>query len=190
MRTLRVCVLGVYLFMLAGAVTPADAQTVAAGPYYAVPSWDQTIVCASPASCPRFIVLSNMGNNAVLDRETGLVWEQATSNIPGSLLTTNWQGALDYCRDRTTGNRYGWRLPTVQDFGTLFDPTTKNLPPGHPFNLLTAFYWTATEYRAIPTQAWAIRPGGFGASIFVPGEKNNAIPSVWCVRGGQSLESQ
>jgi len=51
--------------------TPAFAQTTAAGPYYAVPSWDQTIACTASANCPRFVVLSNMNNDAVLDRETG-----------------------------------------------------------------------------------------------------------------------
>src|SRR5262249_23927325 len=41
------------------------------GRYYATPSWDQTL----PAST-RFIVLSNFNSQAVLDRETGLVWER------------------------------------------------------------------------------------------------------------------
>ena len=54
------------------AVTPAHAQTTANGPYYAMPSWDQQL----PAST-RFIVLSNWNSEAVLDRETGLVWERA-----------------------------------------------------------------------------------------------------------------
>ena len=51
-------------------VRSADAQTASAGPYYATPSWDQT------PSSTRFVVLSNWNNEAVLDRETGLVWEK------------------------------------------------------------------------------------------------------------------
>ena len=54
--------------------TPVFAQTVANGPYYATPSWDQTL----PANT-RFIVLANFDNQAVLDRETGLVWHRAPS---------------------------------------------------------------------------------------------------------------
>src|SRR4029434_6752790 len=49
----------------------ALAQTTAPGPYYATPSWDQTL----PASNRR-IVLTNFNIQAVLDRETGLVWER------------------------------------------------------------------------------------------------------------------
>src|SRR5688500_11468228 len=60
----------------------ARAQTVAPGPYYATPSWDQTLACNTIATCPRFIVLSNMNSDAVLDRETGLVWERAPSTFP------------------------------------------------------------------------------------------------------------
>src|SRR5437660_12527200 len=49
------------LWLAAG---PAAADAV--GPYYAAPSWDQTL-----AASTRFIVLSNMNGDAVLDRETG-----------------------------------------------------------------------------------------------------------------------
>jgi hypothetical protein len=181
-----ICSLGcVVVALVTMAPTPADAQTVANGPYYAVPSWDQTLSVNT-----RFIVLANMNSAAVLDRETGLVWERAASNTPVTSLLTNWQGALDYCLKRTTGGRLGWRLPTVQEFGTLFDPTTLDLPAGHPFNLVSTFYWTATTSLAIPTQAWNIRPGGFGESIYVGGEKANASSGAWCVRGGQSLDAQ
>ncbi len=53
---------------------PAGAQLFQNGPYYANPSWAQQIPAAQ---C--FIVLSNWGNAAVLDRETGLVWERSPS---------------------------------------------------------------------------------------------------------------
>ena len=164
----------------------AEAQvTTANGPYYANPSWDQTL----PPST-RFIVLSNMNSEAVLDRETGLVWQKSTSTIPGSSTTTNWISALNFCMTASTGNRLGWRLPTVQELASLIDPTTLNLPTGHPFNLLLTFYWTATTYAPIPGQAWTVRPGGFGASVFVPGPINSNNISFWCVRGGQGLDTQ
>ena len=49
----------------------AQVSTTAPGPYYATPSWDQKL------TINRFVVLSNWNNEAVLDRETGIVWEQS-----------------------------------------------------------------------------------------------------------------
>jgi hypothetical protein len=57
--------------LLTALCAAASAQTVANGPYYATPSWDQTLPAAT-----RFVVLSNMNAEAVLDRETGLVWRK------------------------------------------------------------------------------------------------------------------
>jgi hypothetical protein len=50
---------GVILFAIVS-VTPigAIAQTVGVGRYYPTPSWDQQLQCDTPATCPRFIVLS------------------------------------------------------------------------------------------------------------------------------------
>ena len=118
--------------MLALAAEPADAQTMAAGPYYATPSWDQTL----PPST-RFIVLSNFNNEAVLDRETGLVWERS----PVSVLGTDWFTAVSACERLIVANRLGWRLPSVQELTSLVDPTQGNpaLPPGNPFSNIMFF---------------------------------------------------
>jgi hypothetical protein len=59
----------------------ANAQTTAPGTYYAIPSWDQKLQRDTQATCPRFVVLSNWNNEAVLDRETGLVWERSRSEL-------------------------------------------------------------------------------------------------------------
>src|SRR5215471_1494141 len=112
-----------HVFSLTAAIAvlsprPAGAQTTAVGPYYAVPSWDQTIACTAAANCPRFVVLSNMNNDAVLDRETGLVWERAP--FTGR---TNFASASLTCGARITGDRFGWRLPTLPELQSLTQPS-------------------------------------------------------------------
>src|SRR5205807_1369275 len=125
------------LFLAIVLVTPGPAQAANSnGPYYATPSWDQKLQCDTQATCPRFIVLSNWidashpsGGAAVLDRETGLVWEQSPAN------SHTWQNARYQCTNLTTGGRKGWRLPSVHELASLIDPnqSSPTLPPGHPF---------------------------------------------------------
>jgi hypothetical protein len=169
--------------VLAFAATCAEAQTTANGPYYANPSWDQTL----PAST-RFIVLSNMSSAAVLDRETGLVWERSPS-------TSNlfvWPDAQSRCNRLTTGGRLGWRLPTLHELASLVDPSIPSpgptLPAGHPFtNVQSSFYWSANIITFGPGIAWGV---GFDNG-FVGGNANvDAVGSVWCVRGGQGADPQ
>ena len=99
----------------------AEAAT-ANGPYYAEPSWDQKLDAAT-----RFVILSNWNNEAVLDRETGLVWERSPSTS-----TFNWLDAQSHCNELIVGNRKGWRLPTIQDIASLLDPSVANPGPKLP----------------------------------------------------------
>lgn len=63
----RLITIGMFL-VITDSVHAANSN----GPYYAEPSWDQKLPAAT-----RFVVLMDWNNEAVLDRETGLVWEQA-----------------------------------------------------------------------------------------------------------------
>lgn len=161
------------------------AATTAKGPYYATPAWDQQL----PAST-RFIVLSDWGSAAVLDRETGLVWEKT----PNASLV-NWYEAHNLCIRTATGGRKGWRLPSIQELASLVDPAASNpaLPAGHPFiGVVTdrPGYWSATtaviESTNVYTAAWGI---DFSSGIA-------GAPSTighfyaWCVRGGAGADAQ
>jgi hypothetical protein len=164
----------------------AHAQTVSNGPYYATPSWDQQL----PAST-RFIVLSNWidasfpsGGAAVLDRETGLVWERSpdTTRHP-------WASAQSHCNTSGVGNRKGWRLPTLQELASLVDPTATSpgptLPAGHPFTAQGDIYWSATS--DIPgIFAWFVN--FLNGSVTSAEKIGNEF--VWCVRGGHGVDPQ
>lgn len=119
--------LGVGLF---GSVAQAATGV---GPYYATASWDQTL----PAST-RVLVLTNMNSEAVLDRETGIVWERTTDKI-GHFGT-----AHNDCNSMAKGGRKGWRVPSLQEFASLIDPTVPargpTLPAGHPFQVQAGVY--------------------------------------------------
>src|SRR5947208_16080459 len=110
MQTRRTLTLGFFVAtMMAMGAGPAQAVT-SAGPYYAEPSWDQQLQCDTQATCPRFIVLLNWSSAAVLDRETGLVWERSPattrhfwSNV--GLATPTTLAARTECTCRTVGGR-------------------------------------------------------------------------------------
>src|SRR5512139_620818 len=88
-------------------------------------SWGQHL------STGRFVVLSAFASQAVLDKETQLVWQRT----PGSALA-GWSAARGACENLVVGGRRGWRLPTAHEMTSLIDPaasTTPRLPGGHPF---------------------------------------------------------
>jgi hypothetical protein len=176
------------VMVLAGDLEPSAAP----GPtmktlddIYSTNSWSKKLPCDSQANCPRFEVLSDFDNTAVLDRETGLVWEKSPS--PDD---TNWRNALLRCNDLNLGGRRGWRLPTVQELGSLMDGTRsyRALPSGHPSfqDVQWSYYWSATTYGGETDYAsgvWLVDGHSFAAH-------KNLEHFVWCVRGGQGVDVQ
>ncbi len=147
------------------------------------PVWSKTLQCDTTA-CPRFELV--MGGAAVLDHETGLVWEQSPSST-----TYAWTNAFLVCQDENIGNRLGWRLPTVDELASLVDPTVAapgpTLPSGHPFGNVQQIYWTATSWPApIADTAWAV---SFSVGHAGGNGKANTF-NVWCVRGGQGYDGR
>lgn len=160
----------------------------AAGQQEPFKTWSKQI----PKAAQRFKVLSEFGGHAVLDKETGLVWEKAPA-------TTNmaWAYALAECRNRTTGGRKGWRLPAIEELTSLLDATSAPavLPAGHPFVVDDTFYWSATsevdpENVVLPGgSAWMLNsPLTFGLADTL-NKLSTTVAHVWCVRGGIGLDS-
>jgi hypothetical protein len=181
---------GLVLMAMTVVAKPGSAQVVLPGPYYATAAWDLTLSCKSLSNCGRFIVLANMGGAAVLDRETGLVWERSPST---DLFT--WHPAHTHCNEFVTiGNRLGWRLPSVQELASLIDPLQADpaLPPGHPFTdvQLTDRYFTSTADSRNTDNKWTV--GFAGDGDLANGMSGNIAERkyAWCVRGGSGPAEQ
>ena len=165
------------------ALTAPPAQAVdAVGPYYAEPAWDQ-----KKAAANRFVVLTNWFSQAVLDKETGLVWERSTASDlrPWGVGIHNARLA---CATRAVGGRKGWRLPSIVELTSLIDPTQTNpsLPQGHPFTIgLVGDYWTATTNAEDSSIAWRVNFSVGYVDIY---DKTNSL-QVWCVRGGMNADA-
>ncbi len=144
------------------------------------PAWSRTLQCDTTA-CPRFELV--LGGAAVLDHETGLVWEKTPSLPP-----VNWYLAVYDCALLTVGNRQGWHLPTIEQLASLLEGSV--LPEGNPFTgVQSAGYWSATTSPLGADQALGVSfQGGF-----VQGGLKAPLEGgfyVWCVRGGQSNDGQ
>jgi hypothetical protein len=61
------------------------------------------------------------GDGTVTDTKTGLMWA-AKDN--GSLI--NWQTASSYCQSYSGGGYTDWRMPTLTELASIYDPKTKN----------------------------------------------------------------
>ena len=136
-------------------------------------SWDQIL----PAS-ERFVLVMN--GEGVLDKETGLVWE----NTSDTALRT-WTSAIRHCYSHEVGGRKGWHLPTIEQLSSLVDSTQSNpaLPSGHPFNnVQSSPYWSITTDVDDTNGVWGVN---FYNGLMSFNDKVSSY-YAWCVRGGES----
>ncbi|MBI4641060.1 MAG: DUF1566 domain-containing protein [Candidatus Tectomicrobia bacterium] len=136
----------------------------------------------------RFKVLSKFNFQAVFDRETGLVWEQAPSTSQ-----MNWHAAIVHCYGKNVGGRLGWRLPLLEELTSLLDTTqvAPALTSGHPFSNVIAsvsstdLYWSATTDTTGSNRAWSV---SFVGGAMGNSDKTGNFFFVWCVRGGHGYD--
>lgn len=139
------------------------------------PSWHQILPANDGAdSCNSSRFTCVLASQAVLDRETGLVWERVPESVPGT-----WEHANVDCGAASVGVRAGWRLPSRAELMSLIVP----LPTGHPFTLPFGSYWTIEDGIDTDTEATIVSVGSAAFSIT---SKTNANRYI-CVRGGSAL---
>jgi len=163
----------------AGAATTASANTKTTVPT-PTQNWDQNL----PSSA-RFTVLSAFGGAAVLDNNTGLVWEQA----PDANART-WSNATSYCVNKTVGGAVGWRLPSVIELKSVQDPSLPEpLVPTSIFSgVQSSAYWSATTAGGDATSAWTVFFTTSPSNVIIGVKSTVSLPS-WCVRGHMNADT-
>ena len=183
-RTFTLGILTIGAALLVARPVPAIAtDTIDPATQPHLKSWSNVIPAAK-----RFVVLADFNNEAVLDRETGLVWERSPNVSP----TRNWSDSRQICVDKNVGGRRGWRLPSIHELTSLLDDSRVNpaLLSGHPFTISNGGYWSATLDPTVVngglfTSVWAV---DFG----VPGVRpigNDSSGHIWCVRGPMNADT-
>ena len=105
---------------------------------------------------------SDLGNNSIQDKATGLIW-QATDSGEGLL----WDDALGYCEDLILAGLDNWRLPNAKELHSIVDytksPDTTNSPALDSIFDATSikneagetdwpFYWSSTTHRGFVSE--------------------------------------
>jgi hypothetical protein len=126
----------------------------------------------------RFVVLSQFNNQAVLDKETQLVWQAVADTTPA--ITGVWSQAHFSCLFDTAGSRRGWRLPTYPEIASIFG--TNGVKPQAFNGVPNGLYWTATEYAVSDAYAVVIDVPSGAAAIGPVHLKSDKL-RIWCVRG-------
>ena len=147
-----------------------------------VGAWYRTYPIAT-----RFSILDDFNAEAFLDRETGLVWDRSgTNNLPGTFPAATWTGAARACYNKVVGGRRGWRPATIEELGSLLNPSGPTFTPGIITGSISSFIWSSSTVAGDPTQAWA----SVGGEATMANKNGCCGTGVWCVRGGRGHDGQ
>lgn len=141
-------------------------------------SWSRTLGAGE-----RFTLV--LDGQAVLDNETGLVWQRTPSTTKST-----WTGAGYACMYAASGSRLGWHLATISELESLVDTTQQNptLPAGHPFVLGSDFsFWSQTGSLDTATNGLLLN---FSSNFLFQAAKSSWQARGWCVRGGNGVPIQ
>ncbi len=86
----------------------------------------------------------NNGDGTITDMKTGLMWATRDNGIP-----INWPNALYYCHNYSAGGHSDWRMPTLDELESLYNPKVKNNNGYHVTKLIIT---TASSCWALETR--------------------------------------
>jgi hypothetical protein len=145
---------------------------------------------SSSDSVPNHQRYTDLGNGAVRDEITCLVWEKANPATEGT-----WQQSFDRCAALATSSYAGfddWRLPTRVEMASITDVTRGS--KGYPavFTVTSGYYDTGSYwYETITGQStsnfhWAYGTNGYTSNAVVMTDTDNVTR---CVRGNGTGEA-
>ncbi len=125
------------------------------------------------------VAFADLGDQTVLDRKTGLIWQQGIDYS-----TRNWEAAISYCDGLNLAGRSDWRLPNVRELESITDDS-KYSPaidstafPG----TLSLHYWSSTTVADSTSDAWYVH---FSDGFVNSGSNKTVSFYVRCVRSEQ-----
>lgn len=177
----------IYDKIVAGAAVPKTGQAVcwnAAGtPITCTGTGQDGALQKGVSTSPRF---TDLGNGAVRDNLTGLVWLKNAICFPAGIWTAALSDANTLASGAcglTDGSVAGdWRLPNLKELLSVIDygHSSPALPPGHPFSVYNVNYWASTTLVPVPTNAWSVNID----NGYAPNYDKSYTFYVWPVRGG------
>ncbi len=114
------------------------------------------------------------GDTTISDSATALMWQQEDYQ------SSNWQDAINYCEDLTTGDHTDWRLPNVKELHSLVDysrsPKATSSAAIDPIFTTTSFineggnvdwgsYWSSTTHVNYNNYGTSAAYVSFGESL-------------------------
>lgn len=152
------------------------------------PAWSQMLDSTNgePDGCNSDRFKCVLNDEAVLDMETGLVWQRS----PDNTAVLPWAEQFSTCRRAVTGDRKGWRMPAIEEYFSLVvvAPISDSLPEEHPFMGISELteYFSATTDVVDPANALWFGCSGVNGTGGCGGGSEAKTNSyrTWCVRGG------
>ena len=178
------CVSFALLFCLAMGTANGDTFTPPVPDSNTLPAND-----GGPDGCDSSRFKCVMDGEAVLDKQTGLIWAMDNEILEKAV---PWEEAVEFCQNVEIGGQKGWRLPKQDELISILDTSQSNpaLPEGHPFTKMREYsyggqgnldYWTSTEYVGDNKRAWVV----FISNGMVMDDLKLFDFKVWPIRDGE-----
>jgi hypothetical protein len=148
--------------------------------------WIGFFLCASLLGAP----YTDNGNGTITDSATGLIWQKCSAGLgttigncsTGSISSYTWSSAISYCEGLTLGGRSDWRLPNINELGSIIDYTKSSNPTidstAFP-NTQSYYYWSSSTYAQNTSYAWVVY--FYGGGVYNGYKTSNYY--VRCVTG-------